>query len=126
MFLCGVEVEVSFSALYSNVLVAFASVKSTVPQTQDCTVTLSTIPVNICFYLKLSSCQVSYSYSNRSIFGYSCTSTLKYDTDRQQTNYKLRGINTSFIWYLFHSVGFDNSLKLLLLRALKPNTWFEN
>ncbi|XP_068595129.1 mucosa-associated lymphoid tissue lymphoma translocation protein 1 isoform X2 [Brachionichthys hirsutus] len=37
MFLCGVEVEVSFSALYSNVLVAFATVKTTGPRTQDCT-----------------------------------------------------------------------------------------
>lgn len=48
MFLCGVEVEVSFSALYSNVLVAFATVKTTSPRTQDCTVTLSSLPVNIC------------------------------------------------------------------------------
>uniref|UniRef100_A0A3Q4AW11 Uncharacterized protein n=1 Tax=Mola mola TaxID=94237 RepID=A0A3Q4AW11_MOLML len=44
MFLCGVEVEVSFSALYSNVLVAFATVKTIGPRTQDCTVTLSSIP----------------------------------------------------------------------------------
>ncbi|XP_070827870.1 mucosa-associated lymphoid tissue lymphoma translocation protein 1 [Chaetodon trifascialis] len=44
MFLCGVEVEVSFSALFSNVLVAFATVKTTGPRTQDCTVTLSSIP----------------------------------------------------------------------------------
>ncbi|XP_018519882.1 mucosa-associated lymphoid tissue lymphoma translocation protein 1 [Lates calcarifer] len=43
-FLCGVEVEVSFSALFSNVLVAFATVKTTDPRTQDCTVTLSSIP----------------------------------------------------------------------------------
>lgn len=49
MFLCGVEVEVSFSALYSNVLVAFATIKTTGPRTQDCTVTLSSLPVNICF-----------------------------------------------------------------------------
>uniref|UniRef100_A0A3B5B170 Mucosa-associated lymphoid tissue lymphoma translocation protein 1-like n=1 Tax=Stegastes partitus TaxID=144197 RepID=A0A3B5B170_9TELE len=33
----GVEVEVSFSALFSNVLVAFATVKTTGPRTQDCT-----------------------------------------------------------------------------------------
>lgn len=46
-FLCGVEVEVSFSALFSNVMVAFASVKKTGPRTQDCTVTLSSIPVSI-------------------------------------------------------------------------------
>lgn len=52
-FLCGVEVEVSFSALFSNVLVAFATVKTTDPRTQDCTVTLSSIPVNIYFYFKL-------------------------------------------------------------------------
>ncbi|CAK6951056.1 mucosa-associated lymphoid tissue lymphoma translocation protein 1 [Scomber scombrus] len=45
MFLCRVEVEVSFSALFSNVLVAFATVKTTGPQTQDCTVSLSSIPV---------------------------------------------------------------------------------
>nr|XP_020467026.1 mucosa-associated lymphoid tissue lymphoma translocation protein 1-like [Monopterus albus]XP_020467034.1 mucosa-associated lymphoid tissue lymphoma translocation protein 1-like [Monopterus albus] len=44
MFLCGVEVEVSFSALFSNVLLAFATVKTTSPRTQDCTVTLSSIP----------------------------------------------------------------------------------
>ena len=50
MFLCGVEVEVSFSALFSNVLVAFATVKTTGPQTQDCTVTLSSKPVNIFFF----------------------------------------------------------------------------
>ena len=47
MFLCGVEVEVSFSALFSNVLVAFATVKTTGPRTQDCTVTLSSKPVSI-------------------------------------------------------------------------------
>ncbi|XP_035521539.1 mucosa-associated lymphoid tissue lymphoma translocation protein 1 [Morone saxatilis] len=44
VFLCRVEVEVSFSALFSNVLVAFATVKTTGPRTQDCTVTLSSIP----------------------------------------------------------------------------------
>ncbi|XP_044048022.1 mucosa-associated lymphoid tissue lymphoma translocation protein 1 isoform X3 [Siniperca chuatsi] len=44
MFICGVEVEVSFSALFSNVLVAFATVKTTGQRTQDCTVTLSSIP----------------------------------------------------------------------------------
>ncbi|XP_061577845.1 mucosa-associated lymphoid tissue lymphoma translocation protein 1 [Cololabis saira] len=44
MFLCGVEVEVSFSALFSNVLVAFAAVKTTSKHTQDCTITLSSIP----------------------------------------------------------------------------------
>ncbi|XP_026168115.1 mucosa-associated lymphoid tissue lymphoma translocation protein 1 [Mastacembelus armatus] len=44
MFLCGVEVEISFSALFSNVLMVFATVKTTGPQTQDCTITLSSIP----------------------------------------------------------------------------------
>lgn len=44
MFLCGVEVEVSFSALYSNVLVAFATVKNTGCRAQDCTVILSSLP----------------------------------------------------------------------------------
>ncbi|XP_049928084.1 mucosa-associated lymphoid tissue lymphoma translocation protein 1 [Epinephelus moara] len=44
LFVCGVEVEVSFSALFSNVLVAFATIKTTGPRTQDCTVTLSSIP----------------------------------------------------------------------------------
>ncbi|XP_070763684.1 mucosa-associated lymphoid tissue lymphoma translocation protein 1 [Enoplosus armatus] len=43
-FRCGVGVEVSFSALFSNVLVAFATVKTTGPRTQDCTVTLSSTP----------------------------------------------------------------------------------
>lgn len=50
MFLCRVEVEVSFSALYSNVLVAFATVKTTGPHTQDCVVTLSSIPVSISYF----------------------------------------------------------------------------
>lgn len=44
MFPCGVEVEVSFSALFSNVLVAFATVKTTGNRTQDCTITLSSTP----------------------------------------------------------------------------------
>ncbi|XP_068168998.1 mucosa-associated lymphoid tissue lymphoma translocation protein 1 [Antennarius striatus] len=44
MFLCGVEVDVSFSALYSNVLVAFATIKTTGARTQDCTVTLRSVP----------------------------------------------------------------------------------
>lgn len=47
MFLCGVEVEVSFSALYSNVLVAFATVKNTGRRAQDCTVILSSQPVSM-------------------------------------------------------------------------------
>lgn len=47
LFLCGVEVEVSFSALYTNVLVVFATLKSMDSHTQDCTVTLSSLPVSI-------------------------------------------------------------------------------
>ncbi|KAM4618498.1 mucosa-associated lymphoid tissue lymphoma translocation protein 1 [Polymixia lowei] len=43
-FLCGVEVEVSFSALFSNVMVAFGIVKTTAPSTQDCTVILRSVP----------------------------------------------------------------------------------
>ncbi|CAG5958025.1 unnamed protein product [Menidia menidia] len=44
MFPCGVEVEISFSALFSNVLVAFATVKTTSDHAQDYTVTLSSTP----------------------------------------------------------------------------------
>lgn len=44
MFPCGVEVEVSFSALFSNVLVAFATVKTTGIRTQDCVITLGSTP----------------------------------------------------------------------------------
>ncbi|XP_070686725.1 mucosa-associated lymphoid tissue lymphoma translocation protein 1 [Pempheris klunzingeri] len=44
MFPSGAEVEVSFSALFSNVLVAFATVKTTGPHTQDCTISLRSIP----------------------------------------------------------------------------------
>ncbi|CAL8373976.1 unnamed protein product [Arctogadus glacialis] len=43
-FPCGVKVEVSFSALFSNVLVVFGTVKNTGPKTQDCSVTLSSKP----------------------------------------------------------------------------------
>ncbi|XP_017261062.1 mucosa-associated lymphoid tissue lymphoma translocation protein 1 [Kryptolebias marmoratus] len=43
-FSCGVEVEVSFSALFSNVLVAFATIKTVGDRTQDCTVTLRSTP----------------------------------------------------------------------------------
>ncbi|KAM9376830.1 mucosa-associated lymphoid tissue lymphoma translocation protein 1 [Pholidichthys leucotaenia] len=43
-FSCGVEVEVSFSALFSNVLVVFATLRTTGPHAQDCTVTLRSIP----------------------------------------------------------------------------------
>ncbi|KAM3870623.1 mucosa-associated lymphoid tissue lymphoma translocation protein 1 [Diretmus argenteus] len=44
VFTCGVEVEISFSALFSNVMVAFAIVKATGPRTQDCTVALRSTP----------------------------------------------------------------------------------
>ncbi|XP_077566576.1 mucosa-associated lymphoid tissue lymphoma translocation protein 1 [Stigmatopora nigra] len=44
MFLCGVDVEVGFSALFSNVLVAFGVIKSTGPKTDNCNITLSSIP----------------------------------------------------------------------------------
>lgn len=43
-FLCGVEVEISFSALFSNVLVAFATIKTTLDHTLDCTIMLSSNP----------------------------------------------------------------------------------
>lgn len=54
-FPCGVEVEVSFSALFSNVLVIFATVKTISPQAQDCTVALSSTPVNIYFFIYFQS-----------------------------------------------------------------------
>ncbi|XP_029951833.1 mucosa-associated lymphoid tissue lymphoma translocation protein 1 [Salarias fasciatus] len=44
VFLCGVEVEVSFSALFSNVMEAFATIKTLGTQTEDCTVSLRSIP----------------------------------------------------------------------------------
>ncbi|XP_020335601.1 mucosa-associated lymphoid tissue lymphoma translocation protein 1 [Oncorhynchus kisutch] len=44
IFTCGVEVEVSFSALFSNVMVAFGRVKTTGPRAQDCTITLRSTP----------------------------------------------------------------------------------
>ncbi|XP_054633673.1 mucosa-associated lymphoid tissue lymphoma translocation protein 1 isoform X1 [Dunckerocampus dactyliophorus] len=44
MFLCRVEVEISFSALFSNVMVAFGVIKTTGPKTDNCTITLSSIP----------------------------------------------------------------------------------
>lgn len=43
-YMCGVEVELSFSALFSNVLVLFGSVKKTGPYTDNCTLTLTSIP----------------------------------------------------------------------------------
>ncbi|KAM9815578.1 mucosa-associated lymphoid tissue lymphoma translocation protein 1 [Syngnathus typhle] len=44
VFHCGVKVEVSFSALFSNVIVAFGVIKTTGPKTDNCTITLSSIP----------------------------------------------------------------------------------
>ncbi|KAJ8003284.1 hypothetical protein DPEC_G00167820 [Dallia pectoralis] len=44
VFPCGVVVEVSFSALFSNVMVVFGTVKTTGSKAQDCTVTLRTTP----------------------------------------------------------------------------------
>ncbi|XP_071020414.1 mucosa-associated lymphoid tissue lymphoma translocation protein 1-like [Oncorhynchus clarkii lewisi] len=44
IFTCGVEVEVSFSALFSNVMVAFGRVITTGPRAQDCTITLRSTP----------------------------------------------------------------------------------
>lgn len=44
MFICGAEVEISFSALFSNVLVVFAKVRSTGSTAQDCTVRMSSRP----------------------------------------------------------------------------------
>ncbi|KAM9854192.1 mucosa-associated lymphoid tissue lymphoma translocation protein 1 [Aulostomus maculatus] len=44
MFLCKVEVEVSFSALYSNVLLVFGAIKTKGPRTEDCTITLTSTP----------------------------------------------------------------------------------
>ncbi|XP_028307044.1 mucosa-associated lymphoid tissue lymphoma translocation protein 1 [Gouania willdenowi] len=44
VFECGVEVEVGFSALFSNVMVAFATVKKIIPQTHICMFTLSSTP----------------------------------------------------------------------------------
>ncbi|XP_041966042.1 mucosa-associated lymphoid tissue lymphoma translocation protein 1 isoform X2 [Alosa sapidissima] len=43
-FPSGVKVELSFSALFSNVLVVFATVKDTGPKAQDCTVILTSAP----------------------------------------------------------------------------------
>lgn len=51
-FPCGVKVELSFSALFSNVLVVFATVKDTGPKTQDCSVSLKSTPVSQGFLLK--------------------------------------------------------------------------
>ncbi|XP_062860635.1 mucosa-associated lymphoid tissue lymphoma translocation protein 1 [Trichomycterus rosablanca] len=42
-FSCGVQVELSFSALFSNVMLVFGTVKKTGPVAQDCTVELRSI-----------------------------------------------------------------------------------
>ncbi|KAJ0029759.1 hypothetical protein NQD34_004756, partial [Periophthalmus magnuspinnatus] len=44
-FPCGAEVEVGFSALFSNVLMAFASVRRSEPHLEDVSVALSSTPV---------------------------------------------------------------------------------
>ncbi|XP_028813523.1 mucosa-associated lymphoid tissue lymphoma translocation protein 1 isoform X3 [Denticeps clupeoides] len=44
VFPCGVKVELSFSALFSNVLVVFATVKDMGPRAKDCTVNLKSRP----------------------------------------------------------------------------------
>ncbi|XP_035653725.2 mucosa-associated lymphoid tissue lymphoma translocation protein 1-like [Oncorhynchus keta] len=51
IFTCGVQVEVSFSALFSNIMVAFGRVKTTGPRAQDCTITLRSTPVSDIFTL---------------------------------------------------------------------------
>ncbi|XP_023697758.2 mucosa-associated lymphoid tissue lymphoma translocation protein 1-like [Paramormyrops kingsleyae] len=44
-FACGVTVQLSFSALFSNVVVVFAKVKAVGPGIVDCTIRLKTSPV---------------------------------------------------------------------------------
>ncbi|XP_063053588.1 mucosa-associated lymphoid tissue lymphoma translocation protein 1 isoform X2 [Engraulis encrasicolus] len=44
VFPCGVVVELSFSALFSNVMVVFATVKDTGDKAQDCAVSLESSP----------------------------------------------------------------------------------
>ncbi|XP_076847212.1 mucosa-associated lymphoid tissue lymphoma translocation protein 1 [Brachyhypopomus gauderio] len=43
-FPCGIQVELSFSALFSNVLLVFGTVKDIGPRAHDCTVNLSSTP----------------------------------------------------------------------------------
>ncbi|XP_061078430.1 mucosa-associated lymphoid tissue lymphoma translocation protein 1 [Conger conger] len=45
VFPCGAEVELSFSALFSNVVIIFASVKATGRGVQDCSLSLRSNPV---------------------------------------------------------------------------------
>ncbi|XP_041082618.1 mucosa-associated lymphoid tissue lymphoma translocation protein 1-like [Polyodon spathula] len=44
-FPCGTEVELSFSALFSNIITVFATVKKTGWKTMDCSVSLQSTPV---------------------------------------------------------------------------------
>ncbi|KAG2470897.1 S28A1 protein, partial [Polypterus senegalus] len=44
-FVCGVEVELSFSALFSNVLIVFATIKKAAADTLDCSISLQSTPV---------------------------------------------------------------------------------
>ncbi|XP_028678703.2 mucosa-associated lymphoid tissue lymphoma translocation protein 1 homolog [Erpetoichthys calabaricus] len=44
-FVCGVEVELGFSALFSNVLIVFATIKKAAADTLDCSISLQSIPV---------------------------------------------------------------------------------
>ncbi|XP_036417621.1 mucosa-associated lymphoid tissue lymphoma translocation protein 1 isoform X1 [Colossoma macropomum] len=44
-FPCGVQVELSFSALFSNILLVFGTVRNSGPTVQDCTVDLCSEPV---------------------------------------------------------------------------------
>jgi len=46
---CGVQVELSFSALFSNVLVVFGMVRNTKAVAQDCTLILESRPVSRSF-----------------------------------------------------------------------------
>lgn len=46
---CGVKVELSFSALFSNVLVVFGTVRNTSAKAQDCTLILESEPVSHSF-----------------------------------------------------------------------------
>ncbi|XP_026860409.2 mucosa-associated lymphoid tissue lymphoma translocation protein 1 isoform X3 [Electrophorus electricus] len=43
-FPCGIQVELSFSALFSNVMLVFGTMRDTGSKAQDCTVNLSSIP----------------------------------------------------------------------------------
>lgn len=51
---CGVKVDLSFSALFSNVLVVFGTVRNTSAKAQDCTLILESEPVSHSFSCPLS------------------------------------------------------------------------